>query len=1012
MNNDNPRDSILKETLFAQSNKRRHPQIRHDAAFTRLYCGTVEDHVDDDGWGSDGKLLTDDDDDDGLVDYVSVQSEVSTVDPPSKASCDEDEAKERGDSMTTSLGYGGYDGRYDVELGAGIRYIEKIRLSLPQTDCDEGSGVMVDGAEDSDEPQRSFPRTASTVSVWGRTELPSPRGLGKSPNKQQILSPTAPLNALVQAKLRRELMKNASRGIEPISKHTSSLQEPSFTMLVEDRDDGDEDDHDGEFRPHISVACRVHDDRYPSSTPQAPLNALAQAKLLRERRISTKASDSSPPGHGMLQHGQVYCLDSRLSAALPFNPYMNNAKLDEDDEDDSDVGDDDASDDKDDGDGGENDDAGDTAVPSLGCRQADHSKKKSSPLPAPLNALAQVKLRRELMGNAAKSVPPSGDRSVGADTGTDRSAVISEDDDEDDDEDEDEDELHRRSNLHVTGKQPTTAMDMMMHANNKEKTLSILTNYHPIIEANAVVSTQLSSTQSPISAHTALSSSQSPISAHTALSSTQSPIKELPGRTTEAPSDHSRVEAAVKDLQQLSYNFNPKLSKYTHPLMVRPPPPPPPGHQELNTHHDCVTSSRDDTARTCYPLELSGITQSQHSTAAISFSPIKAINLQEVSRKSLPNMMLPVRAFLQSNAAVMDQTLTRWKGSPLSDARMSNNHPSHITGGDKLDAFNSLLLERHEIGQLMAELQTMERAAIAHIERAEEESMKRIAHQQHALTIREHLLAAETEQLEYNRAQFDRLRDEVNEKIHRKLWELSCVARDLSQQHQVDVAMRKKLTLQRVLLHISLLSLNDCQTELSQKEIELGHELQRSSGVVTDDDDAMLAITASSVTRTAPSLEDMTTEAQRRQIDIDHVTNPTDRFISPISSHSPRGSPDSPINSHRVEYAASCVSSVLLGSSSVASLHSSRSIPDNHQHQPNRDMNHHRSSLSIASAASSPGTASSRRSSYQSHHHHSTSSSYQSHHHHSTSSSYHLSEKKSKFPRATHDANWKRPFRV
>ena len=49
----------------------------------------------------------------------------------------------------------------------------------------------------------------------------------------------------------------------------------------------------------------------------------------------------------------------------------------------------------------------------------------------------------------------------------------------------------------------------------------------------------------------------------------------------------------------------------------------------------------------------------------------------------------------------------------------------HITGSDKLDAFNSLLLERHEIGQLMAELQSMERAAIEHIERAEEESMKR-----------------------------------------------------------------------------------------------------------------------------------------------------------------------------------------------------------------------------------------------------------------------------------------------
>jgi len=246
------------------------------------------------------------------------------------------------------------------------------------------------------------------------------------------------------------------------------------------------------------------------------------------------------------------------------------------------------------------------------------------------------------------------------------------------------------------------------------------------------------------------------------------------------------VEAAVKSLQsqlQFSYSFNPKLSKYStqaHPAMDRPfPPPPPPPRpvyqKEIHyiPHHHHMSSSPvldtegkmvhskidndavdDDDAAATSPIERQGsmAPHVQHSNAAITpplrFSPSKTVPLIGAPRNqhqhhSNPDnmMMLPVRAFLQSNATEMERTLARWKGKPSDDvlhprssrvvslngmhANDSSSSDTHISGSDKLDAFHSLLLERHEIGQLMAELQSMERATIDHIERAEVESMRR-----------------------------------------------------------------------------------------------------------------------------------------------------------------------------------------------------------------------------------------------------------------------------------------------
>lgn len=162
----------------------------------------------------------------------------------------------------------------------------------------------------------------------------------------------------------------------------------------------------------------------------------------------------------------------------------------------------------------------------------------------------------------------------------------------------------------------------------------------------------------------------------------------------------------------------------------------------------------DDDAAATSPIERQGsmAPHVQHSNAAITpplrFSPSKTVPLIGAPRNqhqhhSNPDnmMMLPVRAFLQSNATEMERTLARWKGKPSDDvlhprssrvvslngmhANDSSSSDTHISGSDKLDAFHSLLLERHEIGQLMAELQSMERATIDHIERAEVESMRR-----------------------------------------------------------------------------------------------------------------------------------------------------------------------------------------------------------------------------------------------------------------------------------------------
>jgi hypothetical protein len=524
----------------------------------------------------------------------------------------------------------------------------------------------------------------------------------------------------------------------------------------------------------------------PSPPPPAPLNALAQAKLRREQLISAKASESS--------HGQASNIDGpsvtpsthRQDGRSPYQVnFMSSSQHVEEGtkHDDRDEDDDRADDNRD-------NDTGDTGLSnSLGHRPVVDPAKSTRPL----NALAQARLRREQMSNAVKTVRQIKDPSA-----------------DDGDNDDDDDALHwSPTNRSIVGKPhmmlaDTTGPQDMSDAKAEKNKLSS-SSQSPIrthIELSSssqspikVNAKQSSSSQSPIRAHTELSSFQSPLRAHTKVSSSQSPIKahtELSSSSqsttrahidhTEAavPSNHATVEATVKNLQsqlQFSYSFNPKLSKYAHPAMDRPYPPPPPPSRPVyqkEIHH--MSSSRvldtkgkmahskiDNNAVDDDDVAAASSTERQGSmdppaaiTSPLRFSPSKTVPLigvprdqhQQQQHSNLDNMMmLPVRAFLQSNAAEMERTLARWKGKPSDDVlhpsssssssriaslngmhaddSSSSSSKTHITGSDKLDAFHSLLLERHEIGQLMAELQSMERAAIDHIEQAEVESMRR-----------------------------------------------------------------------------------------------------------------------------------------------------------------------------------------------------------------------------------------------------------------------------------------------